>query len=62
MARPDFPLSIDRRRLLKRANSAVGSDFFQPPQLAFEAEPANSSAGVMPSQSRPEARAALPVI
>ena len=56
MARPDFPLNIDRRRLLtsaaavtatgivpgvKRADAAASPGFFQSSQLTPEAEPPN---------------------
>jgi hypothetical protein len=56
MARPDFPLRIDRRRLLtsaaavtasgilpgvKRADAAAAPDFFQSSPLTLEAEPPN---------------------
>ena len=56
MARRDFPLSIDRRRLLKsaaaltatgvlpgvkRADAAAAPDLFQSPPLTLEVEPGN---------------------
>jgi hypothetical protein len=59
MAKTDFPLNIDRRRLLisaaavtttgivpdvKPANSAASPDFFRSSQLTFDAVPANVSA------------------
>ena len=56
MARPDFPLSINRRRLMtaaaavtasgvlpvvKRADAAAAPDLFQSPPLTLEVEPGN---------------------